>query len=159
MDVPACDRCNTPLDASRSCVTCAAGERGLALLTRSGYASIREMLDVLEAGDVDAEIEQVPPRRAEEQQRPLWNLYAPKDDVPRANELLRKDWSEMLGGEEAARAAERGQRGVDLDAGGEIECPACGHRFVPSGAQADCPDCGLALGAPADAAPDERETT
>jgi uncharacterized Zn-finger protein len=46
---------------------------------------------------------------------------------------------------------------VDLDAGGEIECPACGHRFTATAGAADCPDCGLALGAPADAAPDEAE--
>jgi DNA-directed RNA polymerase subunit RPC12/RpoP len=46
---------------------------------------------------------------------------------------------------------------VDLDAGGEIECPACGHRFTPAGPAAECPDCGLSLGAPADASPDEAE--
>lgn len=157
MDVATCPTCNTPLDGGHQCVTCAAGERGLALLSRSGYASIREMLDVLEAGGVAGEIEQVPPRREQEVQHPLWNLYAPRGQVEEAGGLLRQDWSGMLGDEEAARAAERGQRGVDLDAGGEIECPACGHRFVATAGQADCPDCGLALGAPAEAAPDEAE--
>jgi uncharacterized Zn finger protein (UPF0148 family) len=158
MDVRSCDKCNTPLDGARGCVTCSAQARGLALLSRTGYASVREMLDVLEAGGVAAEIEQVPPRRPEERAHPLWNLYAPEPQVAEAGALLRRDWSELLeGGEEAARAAERGQRGVDLDAGGEIECPACGHRFVASAGAAECPDCGLALGAPADAAPDEAE--
>jgi DNA-directed RNA polymerase subunit RPC12/RpoP len=57
----------------------------------------------------------------------------------------------------AREAAERGLRGVDLDAGGEIECPACGHKFTPAGEAAECPDCGLSLGAPADASPDEAE--
>jgi hypothetical protein len=158
MDVPTCDKCNTPLDGGR-CVTCAADARGLSLLSRSGYASVREMLDLLERGEVSAEIEQVPPRRPEERAHPLWNLYAPRDDVPRAREILLQDWAELLGDEAAALAAERGQRGVDLDAGGEIECPACGHRFVARADQAECPDCGLSLGVPAEAAPDEAERT
>lgn len=158
MDVRSCEKCNTPLDGATACVTCAAQGRGLALLSRTGYASVREMLDLLEQGGVAAEIEQVPPRRPEERAHPLWNLYAPAAELGTASELLRRDWSELLGGgEEATRAAERGQRGVDLDAGGEIECPACGHRFLARVGQADCPDCGLALGAPADAAPDESE--
>jgi hypothetical protein len=157
MPAPACDQCNTPLDASGRCVTCAAAERGLALLSRTGYASVREMLDVLEKGGVHGDIEQVPPRRQEERGHPLWNLYAPKDQVVQASDLLRRDWAEMLGNEEAARAAERGQRGVDLDAGGEIECPACGHRFLAGPDKVECPDCGLGLGAAADAAPDEAE--
>jgi hypothetical protein len=158
MDVRSCDKCNTPLDGSNACVTCAAQGRGLALLSRSGYASIREMLELLERGGVGGEIEQVPPRRPEERAHPLWNLYAPEGQLRDASDLLRRDWSELLGDADAARlAAERGQRGVDLDAGGEIECPACGHRFVAGGGSTECPDCGLALGAPAEAAPDEAE--
>jgi hypothetical protein len=159
MDVRSCEKCNTPLDGGAACVTCAAEARGLAVLSRSGYASVREMVDLLERGDVAAEIEQVPPRRPEERAHPLWNLYAPRDQLPRARELLLQDWAHLLGDEEAARAAERGQRGVDLDAGGEIECPACGHRFVVRGELAECPDCGLSLGVPAEAAPDEAERT
>jgi uncharacterized Zn finger protein (UPF0148 family) len=152
-----CDKCNTPLDAAGACVTCAADGRGLALLSRTGYASVREMLDVLEAGGVAGDIEQVPPRRAEERAHPLWNLYAPREQAAAAADLLRADWAELLGDEDAARAAERGQRGVDLDAGGQIECPACGHAFVAGPGSTECPDCGLALGIPADAAPDEAE--
>ncbi|MFL5299484.1 MAG: hypothetical protein ACJ79R_03965 [Anaeromyxobacteraceae bacterium] len=157
MEVRTCEKCNTPLDGRGTCITCAAAGRGLALLSRSGYASIREMHEVLEGGGVPAEIEQVPPRREQEAQHPLWNLYAPQGLVEQAGGILRQDWAGMLGDEEAARAAERGQRGLDLDAGGEIECPACGHHFVVSPGQADCPDCGLALGVPAEAAPDEAE--
>ena len=157
MDARTCEKCNTPLDPSGTCVTCAADARGLALLSRSGYASVREMVELLEREGVAAQIEQVPPRREEERAHPLWNLYAPRDEVEGANAVLRTDWAELLGDESAALAAERGQRGVDLDAGGEIECPACGHRFVATAAAAECPDCGLALGAPAEAAPDEGE--
>jgi hypothetical protein len=157
MDVVVCSTCNTPLDTHGACVTCAAAARGLAALSRTGYVSVREMMDVLVAGGVAAEIGQVPPRRDEERLHPLWNLYAPQAQLEQAAALLRRDWAELLGDEEAARAAERGQRGVDLDAGGEIECPACGHRFVATAGQADCPDCGLALGVPAEAAPDEAE--
>lgn len=157
MDVAACDKCNTPLDAAGRCVTCAATARGLQLLSRSGYASVREMLDLLEGAGVDAQVDPVPPRRPEEKVQPLWNLYAPADQLERAREFLRRDWSGLLAGDEAVAAAERGARGVDLDAGGEIECPACGHKFVLSKDNPECPDCGLGLGAPADAAPDEAE--
>jgi hypothetical protein len=158
MDVRTCEKCNTPLDGAAACVTCRAQGRGLAVLTRSGFASVREMLEILEAGGIAAEVEQVPPRRPEERAHPLWNLYAPEAQLPEATALLRRDWAELLeGGDEAARAAERGLRGVDLDAGGEIECPACAHRFVAREGAAECPDCGLALGAPAEAAPDEAE--
>jgi hypothetical protein len=153
MDVPACQVCNTPLDGTGQCVTCAATARGLTLLSRSGYASVREMMDLLEAEGVDAQLDPVPARRPEEKGQALWNLYAPVDQLDRAREFLRRDWSGLLASEEAMKAAERGTRGVDLDAGGEIECPACGHRFVLAKDNAECPDCGLGLGAPAEAAP------
>ncbi|MFL5262677.1 MAG: hypothetical protein ACJ79R_10135 [Anaeromyxobacteraceae bacterium] len=157
MDVTTCVKCNTPLDAESACVTCSAAEGGLALLSRSGYASVREMMELLEAQGLAPEIEQVPPRRPEEKARPLWNIYVPRDEVPRAMDFLRKDWAELLGDAAAAEAAARGTRDIDLDAGGEVECPACGHRFQASASAAECPDCGLGLGAPAEAAPDEAE--
>jgi hypothetical protein len=158
-DVRTCDQCNTPLDETGACVTCRTVAEGLALLSRSGYASVREMMELLEDQGLAPEIEQVPPRRPEERAHPLWNLYVPSAEAQRAREFLQRDWAELLGDPAAARAAERGLRGVDLDAGGEIECPACGHRFVIAGATPECPDCGLALGAPAEAAPDEAERT
>ncbi|MBI5070324.1 MAG: hypothetical protein HZB56_18970 [Deltaproteobacteria bacterium] len=157
MDVRVCEKCNTPLDIEDECVTCAAEADGLKLLSRSGYASIKEMLELLEAQGVAAEVEQVPPRRPEEAHRPLWNLYAPADQLAQATGFLQKDWADMLGDGAAAQAAARGLAGVDLDAGGEIECPACGHRFTHPGGSAECPDCGLSLGAPSEAAPDEAE--
>lgn len=157
MDVRVCDKCNTPLDEQGGCVTCEAEAEGLRLVSRSGYASVKEMMELLEGERLTPEIEQVPPRRPEEKAHPLWNLYVPEAEVASAVEFLRGDWAELLEDPAAAAAAERGRKGVDLDAGGEIECPACGHRFVAKASQADCPDCGLALGAPADAAPDEAE--
>jgi hypothetical protein len=157
MNVQVCDKCNTPRNEKGACVTCEAEAEGLRLLTRSGYASVREMLELLEEQELSPEIEQVPPRRAEEAVRPLWNLYIPKAEQEKAVEFLQRDWAELLVDPEAAAAAARGLRGVDLDAGGEIECPACGHRFVAAAGQAECPDCGLALGAPAEASPDEAE--
>jgi hypothetical protein len=156
-EIRACDTCNTPLDTSGDCVTCRATGQGLMLLSRSGYASIREMHELLEDQGLTPEIEQVPARRPEEVNRPLWNLYVPAAEAPAANDFLQRDWAELLGDPDAARAAERGLKGVDLDAGGEIECPACGHRFVAGPRQLECPDCGLGLGAPAEAAPDEAE--
>lgn len=155
--VPVCTRCNTPLDGGGGCVTCKAEGEGLKLLSRSGYASVREMMNLLEEQGVAAQVEQVPARREEERARPLWNLYAPVDQLERAAAFLKRDWAELLGTPEAARAAARGLAAVDLDAGGEIECPACGHRFTVGAGAADCPDCGLSLGAPAEAAPDEAE--
>jgi hypothetical protein len=118
---------------------------------------VKEMMEALEAGGLSPGMEQVPGRRPEEKQHPLWNLYVPEGEVEKASGLLRSHWAHLLGEEGAREAAERGQRGVDLDAGGEIECPACGHRFTPVAGSADCPDCGLSLGAPADASPEEAE--
>jgi hypothetical protein len=157
MDVPSCPRCNTPLDGEGVCVTCRAASQGLVPLTRSGYAEVRKMMDLLEADGLAPEIEQVPARRPEERAHPHWNVYVPEKEAQRAGELLRRDWADLLADLDAARAAERGMRGVDLDAGEEIECPACAHRFTPSSAQAECPDCGLTLGAAAEATPDEAE--
>jgi uncharacterized Zn finger protein (UPF0148 family) len=153
MAVQACETCNTPLDGAGTCVTCAAGERGLTLISRSNYAAVREMMDLLEAEGVDAQVDPVPARRPEEKGQPLWNLYAPNDQLEQARDFLRRDWSGLLASEDAVKAAERGARGVDLDAGGEIECPACGHRFVLAKDAPECPDCGLGLGAPSDSSP------
>lgn len=157
MDVQACDTCNTPLDGKGTCVTCAARKEGLLPLTRSGYASVKEMMGLLEERGFAPEIEPVPPRRPEETVHPLWNLYVPEAEVAPATDFLQRDWSDLLGDPVAAAAAQRGIRGVDLDAGGEVECPACGHRFVLRPEDAECPDCGLSLGAPAEASPDEAE--
>jgi hypothetical protein len=157
-DVRTCQTCNTPLDPEGTCVTCRAVAKGLVPLSRSGYASIREMMELLEEQGLDPQIEQVPPRRDEERARPLWNICVPGDQAEAAHDFLQKDWADLIGEGDAARAAERGLQGIDLDAGGEIECPACGHKFVPASAQAECPDCGLSLGAPSDSAPDEAES-
>jgi len=157
MDVRVCDKCNTPLDAAGLCVTCRAAADGLQLLSRSGYASVKEMMDLLEGQGVAAEVEQVPARREEEVARPLWNLYAAAAQAEQAVSFLQRDWAELLSDPEAARAAQRGIAGVNLDEAGEIECPACGHRFTHRSGSAECPDCGLSLGAPAEAAPDEAE--
>lgn len=154
-----CEKCSTPLDDAGGCVTCDAEGEGLALVTRSGYASVREMMSLLEVQGLKPEMEKVPPARPEERAHPLWNLYVPREEVPLAGEFLRKDWAELLGDPAAVAAAARGQAGVDLDAGGEVTCPACGHVFAVSAAgAAECPECGLALGAPANAAPDETQS-
>ncbi len=151
-----CEKCrSTPLDEGGRCVTCEAEAEGLKLLTRSGFASVREMMSYLESNGLAPEMEKVPAARAEEKAHPLWNLYVPEAEVPRGVELLKKDWAELLDAPDAVAAAARGQQGIDLDEGGEVSCPACGHTFTVSGGEAECPECGLALGAPANAAPDE----
>lgn len=154
-----CEKCATALDDQGVCVTCGAEAEGLKLLTRSGFASVREMMALLEQAGLAAEMEKVPPARPEEKAHPLWNLYVPAEEVPRAAEFLRKDWADLLDAPDAREAAARGQAGLDLDAGGEISCPACGHTFTPSGGEVECPECGLALGAPANAAPDEAQSS
>ncbi|HTP50176.1 MAG TPA: hypothetical protein VMK42_05730 [Anaeromyxobacteraceae bacterium] len=158
MDVATCPTCNTPLDVEKSCVTCSAEAEGLRLISRSGYSSVKEMMELLESEGLAPAMDQVPPRRPEEVLHPLWNLYVPEAEVGRAAGTLEKDWIHLVEDPAAIAAAARGLKGVDLDAGGEIECPACGHRFLASAAQPECPDCGLALGAPSDSAPDEAET-
>jgi len=155
-----CETCRaTPLDDEGRCVTCDADAEGLKVLTRSGYTEVREMMTLLEDQDLGPEMEKVPPGKPEEKVRPLWNLYVPAEEVGRAVELLKKDWAALLADPTAAAAAARGQEGIDLDAGGEVTCPACGHRFVLQGADAECPECGLGLGVAANAAPDEAQSS
>jgi uncharacterized Zn finger protein (UPF0148 family) len=152
-----CPTCATPLDEAGGCVTCAAVAEGLTPLARSGFPQVREMMTLLEAQGLDAEMEQVPATTKEERQHPRWNLYVPAAQVPDAKTFLLKDWATLLEGGEAAAAAERGASALDLDAGGEIACPACGHRCTVSAAAADCPECGLALGVAGDPVPGEGE--
>ena len=155
-----CETCRaTPLDDEGRCVTCDADAEGLKVLTRSGYTEVREMMTLLEDQNLGPEMEKVPPGKPEEKVRPLWNLYVPAEEVGRAVELLKKDWAALLADPTAAAAAARGQEGIDLDAGGEVTCPACGHRFVLQGADAECPECGLGLGVAANAAPDEAQSS
>jgi hypothetical protein len=142
----ACARCRTPLDEQAQCITCAAEAEGLKLVGRSGFAQVREMMTLLEEQGVGAEMEKVPPATREERQHPRWNLYVPAGDVEKAAAFLKRDWAELLADPEAAAAAARGEAEVNLDQGGEIDCPACGHRFTASVEQADCPECGLSLG-------------
>jgi hypothetical protein len=146
-----CERCTapaTPLDAEGRCVTCDAAAEGLSLLSRSAFASVRDMMTLLEEKGLGPEMEKVPPARPEERHHPLWNLYVPAENVGAARDLLHSDWAELLGDPEAAAAAERGQAGIDLDAGGEVTCPACAHRFTVAGTgEIECPECGLGLGA------------
>ncbi len=155
-----CETCRaTPLDDEGRCVTCDAEAEGLKLLTRSGYPEVREMMSLLELAGLAPEMEKVPPGKPEEKVRPLWNLYVPADEVARAVAALKKDWAELLRDPAAAEAAARGQQGIDLDAGGEVTCPACGHRFALSPENPQCPECGLGLGVAANAAPDEAQSS
>ena len=103
-----CEKCNTPLDDEGNCVTCEAEAEGLKLLSRSGYASVREMNNALEAAGLSPEMEQVPAGRPEERAHPLWNLYAETAEVERAVAVLRQHWAELLGDPAAAAAAQRG---------------------------------------------------
>jgi hypothetical protein len=143
-----CPTCSTPLDPEGRCVTCAAAAEGLAPLVRLDYATVRELMGALQEAGLSAEMERVPAASPQELQQPRWNLYVPRDEAERAAQLLGKDWKSLLEDDAAVEAARRGAAGVDLDAGGEITCPACGHAFVPAGESAECPDCGLSLGAP-----------
>lgn len=144
-----CQTCSTPLDARGECVTCAAAADGLGLLTRSDYPRVRELMTLLEEAGLRAHMERVPAAGEQEVRQPQWNLYVPGEEVERAGQVLGRDWRDLLGDDEALEAARRGAQGVDLDAGGEITCPACGHAFVPGGGGAvECPECGLGLGAP-----------
>jgi uncharacterized Zn finger protein (UPF0148 family) len=141
-----CAKCRTPLDEQEQCVTCAAEAEGLTLVGRSGFAQAREMMTLLEDQGVEAEMEKVPPSSKEEHHHPKWNLYVPAADAEKAGAFLKRDWADLLADPAAAAAAARGEAALDLDAGGEIDCPACGHRFAVSAQQADCPECGLSLG-------------
>jgi hypothetical protein len=145
-----CPTCSTPLDPEGRCVTCAATAEGMALLTRLDYSSIRELLGLLEEAGLSPEMERVPAASEQEARQPRWNLYVPRGEVEPAARLLGQDWRSLLGDEAAVEAARRGAAGVDLDAGGEVTCPACGHTFQPGAGSpaAECPDCGLSLGAP-----------
>jgi len=143
-----CPTCSTPLDHDGKCVSCAAAADGLVLLTRFDYASVREMMTLLEEDGLSPQMERVPPAHEQEQRQPVWNLYVPGEEAERAHQVLGGDWRSLLENDAAIEAARRGSQGVDLDAGVEITCPACGHAFVPTGGEVECPECGLGLGAP-----------
>jgi hypothetical protein len=128
---------------------------GLALLHRAAYPQVRELQALLEEQGLAAEIEKVPGATPQERHHPKWNLYVPEAEVEAARAFLGRDWAALLGDAGAREAAARGAAGVDLDLGGEIACPACGHRFAASATQADCPECGLSLGAPGEPATGE----
>ncbi len=60
-----CETCRaTPLDDEGRCVTCDADAEGLKVLTRSGYAEVREMMSLLEVEGLAPEMEKVPPGEA-----------------------------------------------------------------------------------------------
>jgi hypothetical protein len=59
--VQTCPTCATPLDDGGACVTCAATAEGLKLVSRNGYAQVREMMTLLEEQGLGAEMEKVPP--------------------------------------------------------------------------------------------------
>ncbi len=147
-----CTACGTPLDDEGGCVTCAAKAEGLALLLRNAYPQVRELMALLEEQGLSAEMEKVPAATPQQHHHPAWNLYVPEAEVEAARAFLGRDWSALLQDATARDAAARGAAGVDLDQGGEIDCPACGHRFTASATQAECPECGLSLGAPGEAA-------
>jgi hypothetical protein len=144
--VPTCPTCSSPLDDAGACVTCAAAAEGLVRLARNAYDQIRELQVLLEGQGVGAEIERVPPGTPQERHHPTWNLYVPREQVEQARAFLDKDWAELLLDDAASAAAARGQQGIDFDQGGDVTCPACGHRFAATAAEADCPECGLSLG-------------
>ncbi len=154
-----CEKCSTPLDEAGRCVTCDADAEGLKNLSRREYAVIREMMAHLETEGLSPEMEKVPPAREQDLVMPLWNLYVPAAEVPRAVELLKKHWAELLDAPEARAAAARGEQVIDLAQGGEVSCPACGHTFTVSGTNAECPECGLDLGVPESAPPDEAQSS
>jgi len=151
-----CKVCGTPLDEGGACVTCAAKAEGLSLVLRNAYPQVRELHALLEEQGLAAEMEKVPGTTPQERHHPKWNLYVPEAELEAAKAFLGRDWAGLLDDAGAREAAARGADSVDLDAGGEIACPACGHRFTVSAAQAECPECGLSLGAPEPAAAEER---
>ncbi len=143
-----CPTCSTPLDEHEKCITCSALGEGLVLVDRLDYGGAQEVMSVLQEAGLGARMEKVPPGNEREQVFPRWNVYVGAEEGERAAQILGKGFRDLLLDEDAVEAARRGRAGVDLDAGGEITCPACGHVFVPSGELVECPDCGLGLGAP-----------
>lgn len=142
-----CPTCQTPLDEHGECVTCGAAAEGLVLLARQEFAQVREVMGALELAGLAPEMERVPASCAAEKARPRWNLYVPKDEVERAQEVLSRDWAALLEDEAALEAARRGAEGVELAAGAVVCCPACAAQFtVPSAGEVECPECGLGLG-------------
>jgi hypothetical protein len=150
-----CEACGTPLDEAGACVTCAARAEGLGLLLRNAYPQVRELHALLEEQGLAAEMEKVPGTTPQERHHPKWNLYVPEAELEAARAFLGRDWAGLLDDAGALAAAARGAAGVDLDQGGEIDCPACGHRYAASAAAAECPECGLSLGVPGEPAAGE----
>ena len=158
-----CENCRTtPLDDEGRCVTCDADAEGLKLLTRSGFAEVREMMSLLEAEGLAPEMEKVPPGEAGGEGRSRSGTCTSRPTTCRAR---RRAPQEGLGRAarripSAAAAAARGQEGIDLDAGGEVTCPACGHRFALSAqAPRSARSAASASASPANAAPDEAQSS
>jgi uncharacterized Zn-finger protein len=127
-------------------VTCEAEAEGLRRVAIETFDVARRMQEHLDAAGVEAHVERVPPARPEERHHPRWNVYVPADAVPAAAEALRERWGLSVDAPGAEEAAARGREQIDVDAGGEVTCPACGHRFTLPPGGGECPDCGLALG-------------
>ncbi|MDF1565570.1 MAG: hypothetical protein P1V51_21210 [Deltaproteobacteria bacterium] len=69
------------------------------------------------------------------------------DSVRDAQNALAANYQAMLVNEGVDPASVEGV--VELESGGETQCPACETLFVPEdAASAECPDCGLFLGIP-----------
>jgi hypothetical protein len=149
-----CPKCQTTLSDDGSCVTCAAAAEGLVRLLSTDFGTVRDAMTRLEEAGLGPEMEQVPAATPAEARQPRWNLYVPAEQVEDARRHLVRDWTQLVEGEEAVQASQRGEEILTLDGSAEIACPACGNRFTPAGPDAECPDCGLGLGAPGGAGDD-----
>lgn len=69
-----------------------------------------------------------------------YEVVAAEDDVLRVRELMTGKWLSLLDDGVQVR-----DEAVELTAGAEATCPACGTKFVVEGDE--CPECGLYLGA------------
>jgi len=69
-----------------------------------------------------------------------YDVMAAEEDVTRIREEMTGRWMSML--DEGVQVRDQT---VELTAGGQATCPACGTKFVVEGDE--CPECGLYLGA------------
>lgn len=112
------------------------------LVTQSTLDPCREVRDYLLEAGVPALVVAADEDDAMDQAavHTRYNVVIAEDDVERAREALAGRQQDLMENE----GLSGGDAAVQLEAGAQVTCPACGAVFVVNGEE--CPECGLFLG-------------
>ena len=130
-----------PLDAAA--VEAAVAEGQALVVARGGYDAARRMQDALAYRRVPSVIVGVPDTAGDGGVYAAYEVVVHPDAADDARSALMADFQEMLTAE--GLDGESADAVIDLDAGEDVTCPACGTTFSLA-ETAECPECGLYLG-------------